>query len=82
MSKFVLWIAVNQLRGIEGEGGANAPVVVLTTSETATARVLAVLANATVTGGDVAAVLASLGEPCRHFLFRMKGNKSRDQRSG
>ena len=46
----------------------NTPVVVLTTSETATSGVLAVLAYTTVTGGDVAAVLASLGEPCRHFL--------------
>ena len=42
-------------------------MVVLTTSETATARVLAVLANATVTGGDVAAVLSCVGEPRRHL---------------
>ena len=43
-------------------------MVVLTTSETATSGVLAVLAYTTVTGRDVAAVLASLGEPSRHFL--------------
>ena len=48
----------------------NAPVVVLTTSETTTSGVLAVLSNTTVTGRDVAAVLASLGEPRRHFLQR------------
>ena len=41
----------------------DAPVVVLTTSETATSGVLAVLANTTVTGRDVAAVLACLAEP-------------------
>lgn len=39
----------------------------LTTSETATTRMLAVLANTTVTGGDVSAVLASLREPSRHL---------------
>ena len=44
------------------------PVVVLATSETATSGVLAVLSNTTVTGRDVSAVLASLGEPGRHFL--------------
>ena len=53
--------------GMETKNG-NAPVVVLATSETATSRVLAVLSYTTVTGGDVAAVLASLREPCRHFL--------------
>ena len=47
-----------------------APVVVLTTSKTTTSGVLAVLAYTTVTGGDVSAVLASLREPCRHFLFQ------------
>ena len=56
-------------------------MVVLTTSETTTSGVLAVLAYTTVTGGDVAAVLASLGEPCRHFLYKMEGNSKRDQRS-
>ena len=45
-------------------------MVVLTTSETATSGVLAVLSNTTVTGRDVAAVLTSLGEPRRHFLCR------------
>ena len=43
-------------------------MVVLTTSETTTSGVLAVLSNTTVTGRDVAAVLTSLGEPGRHFL--------------
>ena len=43
-------------------------MVVLTTGKTTTSGVLAVLANTTVTGRDVAAVLASLGEPRRHFL--------------
>ena len=38
----------------------DAPVVVHTTSETTTARVLPVLANTTVSGGDVSAVLAGL----------------------
>lgn len=46
----------------------NAPVVVLTTSETTTSGMLAVLSDTSVTGRDVAAVLASLGEPCWHFL--------------
>ena len=39
-------------------------VVVLATSITATARVLAVLANAAVAGTDVTALLAVLPEPC------------------
>ena len=47
-------------------------MVVLTTSETATARVLAVLANATVTGGDVSSVLASLGQMSRHLSQKLK----------
>jgi hypothetical protein len=42
-------------------------VVVLTTGETATTGMLAVLADTSVTGGDVAAVLASLREAGRHF---------------
>ena len=41
-------------------------MVVLTTSETTTTGVLAVLTDTTVTSGDVAAVLASLGEVSRH----------------
>ena len=53
----------------------NAPVVVLTTSETATSGVLAVLAYTTVTGRDVAAVLASVGEPRRHFLHRTQSGQ-------
>ena len=51
-------------------------MVVLTTGETATAGVLAVLANTTVTGGDVAAVLASLGEVRRHFLDKTRSRIS------
>jgi hypothetical protein len=47
---------------------SNAPVVVLTTSETATSGVLAVLSNTTVTGRDMATVLASLREVGRHIL--------------
>lgn len=39
-------------------------VVVLATSITATTRVLAVLANATVAGTDVTTLLAVLPEPC------------------
>ncbi len=39
-------------------------VMVLTTSQTATSRVLPVLANATVSGGHVAALLAVCPEPC------------------
>ena len=54
---------------------SNVPVVVLTTSETATSGVLAVLSYATVTGRDVAAVLASVGEPRRHFLRRRRERK-------
>ena len=45
-------------------------MVVLTTSQTTTSGVLAVLSNTTMTGRDVAAVLASIGEPSRHFLQR------------
>jgi hypothetical protein len=40
--------------------------VVLTTGHTATTGRLAVLANTTFTGRDVAAVLAGLGETGRH----------------
>lgn len=54
----------------------NAPVVVLTTSETATTGVLAVLSYTTVTGRDVATVLASLGVPRRHVLERTAGSIS------
>ena len=53
---------------LKGRENEDAPVVVLTTSETATSWVFAVLSDTTVTGGDVSAVLASLREPCRHFL--------------
>ena len=42
--------------------------MVLTTGETATTWVLAVLADTTVTGRDVAAVLAGLGKVSRHLL--------------
>ena len=55
-------------------------VVVLTTSETATTWVLAVLSNTTMTGGNVAAMLASLGEPGGHGVFlRMLAVGSRQQ---
>ena len=50
-------------------------MVVLATSETATSGVLAVLSNTTVTGRDVSTVLASLGEPRRHFLQRPRANQ-------
>ena len=53
----------------------NAPVVVLTTSETATSGVLAVLAYTTVTGGDVSSVLASLGQMSRHLSQKSKKGK-------
>jgi hypothetical protein len=43
-------------------------VVVLATSETATSRMLAVLADTSMTGGDVPAVLAGVAESGRHFL--------------
>ena len=46
-----------------GDAAENAPVVVLTTSETATSGVLAVLSDTPMTGRDVAAVLAGLAEP-------------------
>ena len=46
------------------------PVVMLTTSETTTTRVFAVLAYTTVSGGDVSAVLASLRKSGRHFLCK------------
>jgi hypothetical protein len=42
----------------------------LTTSETATTWMLAMLADTTVAGGDVTAVLTSVGETGRHFLGR------------
>ena len=48
-------------------GRGDVPVVVSTTSETATSRVLAVLAYTTVTGGDVSSVLASLGQMSRRL---------------
>lgn len=43
-------------------------VVVLTTGETTTTWVLAVLADTTVTGGDVSSVLSGLGKVGRHLL--------------
>lgn len=46
------------------------PVVVLTTGHTTTTGMLPVLANTTVTGTDVAAVLARLGESSRHLDWR------------
>ena len=50
-------------------------MVVSTTSETATSRVLAVLAYTTVTGGDVSSVLASLGQMSRHLSQKLKKGK-------
>ena len=47
-------------------------MVVSTTSETATSRVLAVLAYTTVTGGDVSSVLASLGQMSLHLSQKSK----------
>ena len=41
---------------------------------------LAVLADTTVTGRDVAAVLASLGEPGRHFLCKARCERSERRR--
>jgi hypothetical protein len=46
----------------------NTPVVVLTTGKTTTTGVLAVLADTSVTGRDVATVFTSVAEPGRHFL--------------
>ena len=43
-------------------------VVVLTTGETTTTWVLAVLADTTVTGGNVSTVLSGLGKVGRHLL--------------
>ena len=50
-------------------------MVVLTTSETATSGMLAVLSNTSVTGRDVAAVLAGVAEPGRHFVCAREGNQ-------
>ena len=43
-------------------------VVVLTTGKTTTTRVLPVLADTTVTGRDVTAVLAGVGETSGHLV--------------
>ena len=43
-----------------------------TTRETTTTGVLAVLANTTVAGGDVTAVLAGLGQVGRHREFSVE----------
>ena len=40
----------------------------LTSGETPTTRMFAVLPDTSVAGGDVATVLSSLGQACRHFL--------------
>ena len=58
--------------------------MVLTTSETATSGVLAVLSDTTVTGGNVAAVLAGLAEMGRHFLqgLRARGGSAHGGRTG
>lgn len=55
-------------------------VVVLTTGHTTTTRVLSVLADATLTGGHMAAVLSCLGKPGRHggcWLVTMSGIRRR-----
>lgn len=46
----------------------NVPVMVGTTSETTTSRVLTVLAYTTMTGGDVTAVFAGVRETGRHLV--------------
>ena len=56
-------------------------VVVLTTGETTTTWVLAVLADTTVTGGDVATVLSGHGEVGRH-LFVSKESRVKVDASG
>lgn len=56
-------------------------VVVLTTGETTTTWMLAVLADTTVTGGNVSTVLSGLGEVGRHLLV-CNGIKSRVVREG
>ena len=60
------------IKGWKWGGEGDVPVVVSTTSETATSRVLAVLAYTTVTGGDVSSVLASLGQMSRHLSQKSK----------
>jgi hypothetical protein len=42
-------------------------VVVLTTGKTSTTWMLSVLANTTVTGGDVSTVLSGFGKVSRHL---------------
>jgi hypothetical protein len=58
------------LRGGYGfdEADRKLTVVVLATSKTPTAGMLAVLADTTVTGGYVTAVLAGLGKASRHLM--------------
>ncbi len=57
-------------------------VVVLTTGETATTRMLAVLADTTVTGRDVAAVLAGVGETGGHLSGGRRQVSGRVHRTG
>lgn len=56
-------------------GGVDLP------SETTTTGVLPVLANATVTGRDVAAVLPGLGQPRRHVCWWRGGEVVREELS-
>lgn len=49
------------------EAGKGVPVVVLTTSQTSTTGMLAMLSYTTVASGDVTAVLAGFRVPSRHF---------------
>ena len=44
------------------------PVVVLTTGQTTTSRMLSVLSDTTVTGRDVSSVLSGVGESGRHSV--------------
>jgi hypothetical protein len=44
------------------------PVVVLTTGQTTTSRMLPVLSDTTVTGRDVSSVLSGVGESGRHSI--------------
>ena len=50
-------------------------MVVLTTSETTTSGMLAVLSYTTVTGGYVAAMLAGLREAGRHGVWRERNDQ-------
>jgi hypothetical protein len=78
LSKLVLYSSQETLN-LGGLRDQNAPVVVLTTSETTTSGMLAVLSYTTVTGGDVAAVLAGLREAGRHGVCRERNDQNQPQ---